>query len=958
LGKFRFSKLIFACVFLVAAFSAQSKADVCPGGLESVLVRVGSSSPGLVRAGLRRGYGPRVLSLSDAEVARLQHFEEGVREALRQGVIDENATVRLRRSAANAILSHASLRGLGLKQVDDLYHQMQSSHRFDGSSGSRVRERFLAVFEDLLRDKAGSIGHDDWQLLTREEKLGVAEGRLAPDQAQAIIAQRRVAKLPSQASGTREPATEVVLQEVRASSEVQQLREKHRVFRGLRETDNKRYLTYADEADEAAGLGDGKSIYFERENAIIKDLNDHIIHDKELVTALDNLDKEIFHRNLMESPLLSKQVDASYSDFKSMRFRFHDNSPAMRQELSRVYEKSAREFAAAVEKTPIARLYKSSRGIAHAPESWHLAGIGDTPDMASRAARHARSSFRDGHRLTPMQDFSLIGGELDDILDATEILRSKLARDFSQNPGIMTRSPGGRPVLSDDAVEVLRKVKVNGTLEDYMAVVQQDFKKFGVELTQDQVLDLRDYKGLSDSFSASIRSAKREEIDFSKAPSDILSVDIAGQGARNLSGTMAALADVAGKGPEAAVAASRQAERLATFDMAHRVNGFYDALSEVFGPGASKRVLISGDDILYFSDTPINSAQTHAFQALLANGARTSGYRPTRNPKNYGDTKQPIVPSDRSLWINRAESVEKGLRKALSRGVESARLKSLGFTIDLVPQEKSGGIVNVIVGGHIDDPVTLAKIKEEARTIVRQHRGMKLGSVEYARPGMVHQAVAPNAPRAPPRTGEISRRPEVEVDYRSSYPLLASMKATSLEKGSIILDSNCVIALEQARQGIELPPVRKNALKLLGRFDLARYRVADGNIVEKEHAARRGAIPSGWKSSGITSERLKLTVDRASPEYRNMIQLFESNLVGSSKGGMDRQIAADALFASTDPGVVATFITADKDVYNGLRRLTGTAEANVAVSTQEFVLQIKDSSGNLRSLRVIPVPKE
>lgn len=925
---------------------------------------------------------------------------------------------------------------------------------------------------------------------------------------------------------------------VNGSRKVQWFRERYRVFDGINEADNARYIALA---HGPGGHVPGR-LYFEVENSILKQLNDSVIGDKDVVTSIGNAYKEMLLRNLQASSLLRKHMIGMYSDFKSMRFVSDSAAPEIAVEFQRIYAMTSQTFARTLEASPLRYLHGRGHGIARAPGSWHLAGVGASADEASAAARSARHRFDPARPLTTMQDFATARTHLGERLRAAEGLRDSLQRGLRGHEGILVPARPGSPkqVLSEPALELMRKVTATEYAE-YVRQVRDKFRRrFGVELGEDQVSDLRDYVAIADGLSASIVQAKRVVIDLGQAEHGVVSVDFAGQGARNLRETMAALAEAPAGDAGAAVREARAAEQRATQGM-RRMNAEFDgAVQGLWGRDAGRKVLFSGDDGIFMPGQAVTSEQKAALVGRLAATDQPAGYRVTFLPRAFADTGAVIPAAQRSRLIVSAEGVEKGLRGALDGSVPLARLQRMGIGVDLVPNAKGGGVVNLILGGEVDAAM-LAQVR--AKASVALPGGYRLGEVTHVpRPGSSAPGTGPIAPRAPPaapvapapgaaregrpafdlasrprggepvtreerkvlvqrypvtveqhnaspnvaspigdstvlylhgtdasglgksgitfwstqppggeapyifratvkelkgegamlriddlsggqRPGAVSlaainnkpwakvpgvrvhrqgdgrmlasgepassaqppqaappqapppppapanpwpagkaRKPPVEINY-SHYVPVAELRRPLVGKSSVILDSNASIAVELERKNASLPADRRvplprqrqevvNRLRAIPNVDL---RVPDQVVVEAEWASH---VTGGWANTGVGASGVPLGVTRDSAEYTSVIRILENNNVGSGKGGMDRQIVADALFARAEPGEMPTLVTADKGVYNGMYRAMGASNVGVQRGGQDFVFTVMDSSGTRRSIRVIPISGE
>lgn len=696
-----------------------------------------------MRADLR-SYGPRVEAMPESEVATLHNLDSRLKTLIKEGMIDESTVTQVRREISDALVSPEKLASLSNKEAGQLYYEMRAGGRFAGADGRKLEDRFLEIYDGMLRAQHPEITDAVWTTVSRDEKLAMLEGHLTSAEVQA----RHLADVAKSASKTAESASEaksahaVLITQVNESPEMDALRERHKVFSAISTGDNYRYISIA---NKPGGIG---KLYFEVENAVLKQLNDTVIGNKDTVTALGNQYKEILFRNIENNPLLRSKLTAQYSDFKSLRLIFTENSPEVVNELKKVYQESGKEFERIMDGSPLRDLFKDAHGINGKPASWHLAGIGSSADEASVAARSARSYFRPGLAVTDLRIFATSTGMLADRLGSIEDLRGDLQKEFGSAKGMLVPAVPGSPrlVLSKDGFEILRKIKASD-LNEYMTQVKDRFRtRFGVELTNDQVINIRDYATLVDGYSASITVAEREVIDMSKASKfGAMSFDLAGAGAHNLERTAGELAADVGGTPGSAVKGARRAEQHVTDVMGRKYDVIKKAVKDVLGERALQNLKKTGDDVMLLPDEAVTAAQREEIQARVSKGLSESGDGPdsvrttTQPPKFEGGG---VIPAGtRSTYIVAAEGVEKGLRISLEGRVGLERLRQIGIMVDYAPAADGKGIMNIIVTGKTD-PQLLAQIRAQAQTLVPE--GVEFQSVRTV--GGIPSAAAVSQP--------------------------------------------------------------------------------------------------------------------------------------------------------------------------------------------------------------------
>jgi hypothetical protein len=598
------------------------------------------------------------------------------------------------RGAAEALLGNSGSAARTEAELLSLYYRLKSGGHLAGAEGQALERELIALFDETLRRRYPAIPEVGWRALSLEDRLAILEGRMA-------------------APGTRPPTAPPAVpradpRPILARPEARQYQQRHRVFTAIDSADNRAFIRAANEARPG-------EVVFWTENTVLKQLNDTVFDNKPMVTAMSNHYKEILFRRVQANPYLRSRLIGRYSDFKSTGFRFRDAGPELEAQMRQVYDETAREFAQAIDGTPMAELVRGHRGISGDPASWHLAGMGSTVDEAGAAARTARSFHTAGG--TRMESFTQVEGLLTERATRVERYRSVLASEIPADSGIMVPArTGSRPlVLSEPAIELLRKVDARD-LDGYVAQVQEKFRRrFGVNLSRETVIHMRDYYTMADGFSSGLLQESRTVIDLGSANHGIVSVDFAGQGARNLNETMAGLAEAPGDG-RAGVRQARAAEGRATARMQGLGDGFGDAVDGTFGRGQSGRIQFSGDDGIFMPQRALTPEGKVEFVQRVAAVPEGTGLRVTFVPTEYSGGG--VIPAgQRSALIQTAENVEKNLRSALEGRVPHEQMRRVMVAVDLVPDAQGGGRVNLILGGNVTPEIADAVRAQVARAI-------------------------------------------------------------------------------------------------------------------------------------------------------------------------------------------------------------------------------------------------
>lgn len=417
-------------------------------------------------------------------------------------------------------------------------------------------------------------------------------------------------------------------------------------------------------------------LFFDVESAVLKELNDKVVKDKELVTALTNKYKLVLFDLIESDPYLKKNLSASYSDFKSIRMAFGDKSKSAldlnltKMKLKQAFEKANGQFHRFTKENQIGIL-PEIKGASSNPEAWHMAGVWDTADKASLASRESRNAklttqtFTDGFK---------IDQKIQNSLKKIESLREKLVSNLkSSHGGMLDYTQQGHLTLSRDSAEIIRKIKAPPSSgHAYLSAIQTRMKeRFGVTLSTEQATTLAEYYTKADIFSPAIYTEKRVIIPFDKAESGALSVDLKGLGAENAFQTLSALADSSNASVGDVLSATRKGELLATENLTKRGEVFDSAVKNfearrLSSENLNSKIHATGDDKVYLPKQNLSAEEFKVFLGKdLENAVSTpdelSGYRivysSQRNTHGALEVK----------YISEGEDFEKRFRLAVER---------------------------------------------------------------------------------------------------------------------------------------------------------------------------------------------------------------------------------------------------------------------------------------------------
>ncbi|TMQ17872.1 MAG: hypothetical protein E6J91_09170 [Deltaproteobacteria bacterium] len=172
-------------------------------------------------------------------------------------------------------------------------------------------------------------------------------------------------------------------------------------------------------------------------------------------------------------------------------------------------------------------------------------------------------------------------------------------------------------------------------------------------------------------------------------------------------------------------------------------------------------------------------------------------------------------------------------------------------------------------------------------------------------------------------------------------------ETTGVRTRSIVIDSNTAIALMK-----DADPTLKATMNA---GEIARVNYIKNLPPGTE--LRVANVTVGEVEGGVLATKgLPITVLRDSNEYKLLLSRLESMNLGGSKGTADRALLTDVFFAKREAGVVPTFVTGDKSIYNKLATEAGIDLENIGGRTlpelkpDGFTVTIEK-----RTIKVIPI---
>ncbi len=203
--------------------------------------------------------------------------------------------------------------------------------------------------------------------------------------------------------------------------------------------------------------------------------------------------------------------------------------------------------------------------------------------------------------------------------------------------------------------------------------------------------------------------------------------------------------------------------------------------------------------------------------------------------------------------------------------------------------------------------------------------------------------------------------------------------ARALESGSLILDSQVMIAVRKLMAGDSwsdlsgLEQVMVNRLRARVSMDDLQGDPPSRDLTSLigQQDVRASNVGHGEIGAGTGVGALELTVSRTDPIYTEMLaELAKADPIGGQAGAADRAVVADAVLARNNGKDPPTLMTGDFNVYNRLARryAPGMFEQQIVDGETEklevtirreaasgFIVRIPDKNGVLHPLKVVPL---
>jgi hypothetical protein len=384
--------------------------------------------------------------------------------------------------------------------------------------------------------------------------------------------------------------------------------------------------------DESLAPGASHGFYVVMENAWLKRLNDQVIKDKDLVTALTNYHKELFLKNL--KPALGSMPHDIYSDFKSVRLKVQAPlSDSLKIRLQEMFEITNEEFFT----QPLLKNILRAQDLR--PE-WFTMGVAASADEASSLAEDG------GHMFWDASFENLLENKRQEIQD----LEKHLRESFKNTPLL-------DPSTSSFTLEVFTHGRKAPSPEKLKELLDFEFPEHPIALPE--IESLYRYLRLVDDFSPPLLIAKREILSLQEAPYGAISLDFIGLGAENLRGTARALSGA--RHLHEVFQRAREEEREVTRLFQQRKLWVRETVESYFQGAVNLR--FSGDDGVIVPRRPFEMRD----QLLLVQ--RLSRLMPRPYFRMSFINAQGASSAYSSQLITHAEGIEKILRLLLQRSL-------------------------------------------------------------------------------------------------------------------------------------------------------------------------------------------------------------------------------------------------------------------------------------------------
>ena len=411
-----------------------------------------------------------------------------------------------------------------------------------------------------------------------------------------------------------------------------------------------------------------KGLYIEITASELKAMNDSIIKDKDLVTAIVNFNK-LVNFDFLSS--LEKQNDdsESYSDFKTIRFFLPVTQKAEQAELAKEIQDEFIKIDEAFNKKLIEK--GILKGSDLKTQFFHI-GIATTADLSSLAARKAKQKKQKSYLLFK-ENFSEIEKDRTDIINSFKEIQNDSKMNFAFENNKMRLK----------VIELFRKNKEPHLFREAIR------ENLHMNISENQALKITDLLEKVDTYSPSLLISERTSVAIDSAPFGAYSIDFVGLGAKNLLSTLAGVLE--SSSALDLTQKIREKEQEITEDFQDQKQMITDVVDQFFRKKSSPKeraaykeqfadIRFSGDEGIIVPPIEMTLSESLELQKLLFGVFNYSGLRMTflhPNANNKIDTNV----------VSTAENIEKALRKRAVGIIGLEILEQMQFNI-FVPTSK------------------------------------------------------------------------------------------------------------------------------------------------------------------------------------------------------------------------------------------------------------------------------
>lgn len=443
-------------------------------------------------------------------------------------------------------------------------------------------------------------------------------------------------------------------------------------------------------------------IFVDTQNVMLKFLNDNIA-DKSLVDAIGNRYNSMVKEALEEFKRLRPGTELDlYSDYKSLRAAIRgppDQVSELTQQLQ--LKLSAIDKAFNDEIKALQLLSPELTG-----KSFFRSGIGSTHDEANLVTRFAR---RDEDGTTGSYQSNQVQAKVRLAQMELERNRSTLQTNLGTTSLMTPLAGGAKSIPSEMVLEVVRK---NSDPEVIQRILQG---RTGVPVSLDDAKLLKTYATQVDQFSPALIISHRVSHNFDAATHGGFTVDFAGVGSWNLSGTAQGMA--INTNLDSAISAVRIHEQRVTRRMDEVKRIAEQNVNEVLARhNITAQITVSGDDMVVIPSSPLSAqvrmeiAQAQSRVAETPSSIRMSFFPPGMSDATARVTKATI-----------GENIEKRLRKRLESQLSYEQLRTSNFAIDMSGTDAAAGQARLMLQSSPDiTPAQRQTIIDEFNQAVRE----------------------------------------------------------------------------------------------------------------------------------------------------------------------------------------------------------------------------------------------